>query len=67
VIAAVTRLWQDRTVRLGALAAIPPLWFAIAWVDVRVVLLAPACAAAATYVLRVRARREPEDDEPLCF
>lgn len=61
----VTTLWNDRTVRLGSIAAVPPLWFAIAWADLRLVLVAVVCGTAATMVLRILERRRPDDDEPL--
>jgi hypothetical protein len=60
------RLLRDRNVRRGSIAGIPPLWFTVAWGDVRMVLLAVAAVAAAAYALReLERRRPPDDDEPL--
>ncbi len=59
------RLAADRNVRLGSLAAVPPLWFAVAWADARMLVLAVVSTVAAAYALRVLGRRRQEDDEPL--
>ena len=60
-------LWQriqdDALFRWCALAALPPLWTAIAWVDARFLLLAPLPLAGA-YAYR-RFRPAAADDELL--
>lgn len=59
------RLARDRCVRLGSLTAVPPLWFALAWADPRMLALALGSALVATYALRALERRRADDDEPL--
>lgn len=60
----VVSLSRERAVRLGCLAGVPPLWFAIAWADPRILVLAVAAAAAGIWVLRSRERRHADDEEP---
>jgi hypothetical protein len=61
----IRRLAQDRNVQLGSIAAAPPLWFAVAWADARMLVVALASACAAAWALRALERRRTDDDEPL--
>ena len=56
------RLAAEREVRLASFAAGPLLWVAIAWTDLRALLLAPVAVFAATLALRALARRRSVDD-----
>ncbi|HSL66369.1 MAG TPA: hypothetical protein VK874_17070 [Gaiellaceae bacterium] len=57
------RLAAEREVRLASFAAAPLLWFAIAWTDVRALLLVPVAVFAATHALRGIARRRRSEDD----
>ena len=58
------RLLALRPVRWGAVAAVPGLWLAIAWVDWRMLAFALLCGLATAGIIRERdKRRGPEDDE----
>ena len=59
------RLAADRCIRLGSLAAAPPLCFALAGGDTRLLVLAGASAAGAAWALRALERRRADDDESL--
>ncbi len=60
----IRRLAADRNVQLGSIAAVPPLWFALAWADARMLALALASVCAAAWGLRALERRHADDDEP---
>ncbi len=52
-----------RPIRWGGAAAVPGLWLAIAWADLRLLGVALLCALVAGGVVReVDRRREPDDD-----
>lgn len=55
----------DRPLRLGSLAGLPALWLALAWGDPWFLVAAVLSAAAATWALRVLARRRDEDEDSL--
>jgi hypothetical protein len=53
-----------RPVRWGAVAAVPGLWLAVAWADLRFLAFALACGLVAGGVVReLDRRRDPADDE----
>ncbi|HEV8603139.1 MAG TPA: hypothetical protein VGQ68_07035 [Gaiellaceae bacterium] len=63
-------LWQlveqDRLARWAAYASVVAVWFAIAWADVRILLVIPLIAAMIWWLRRQRERRgwfeQREDD-----
>jgi hypothetical protein len=59
----VERLLARRPVRWGGAAAVPGLWLAVAWADLRFLALALLCALATAGVVREVDRRRPPDDD----
>ena len=56
------RLVEDARVRWTALASLPLVWLAIAWVDLRFLLGIPLAGLAIAGYFRFRGEREDDDE-----